>query len=113
MTTNNKVSFALFSASFLIIALAAIGLLKFGMDQVLFVAMCGVASFMIEVALILWWGIGRLLRYTYLMLVFAIVILCVSLVVAVDDIAVWIGAGVVAVIAVASLIPIVFKSNNA
>lgn len=112
MTTKNKISFAMFIVGVLLIALAAIGSFKIGLDAVVSSAMYSIAAALIDVALILWLGISRYLRCFYLMLVLGIVILCVVFIVASEDIVVWISAGVVAVVAVASLIPVVFKGSQ-
>ena len=111
MTTKNKVSFVLFSISVLLIALAAIGGFRLGLDAVTCGVMYSIAAVLMDVALIVWIGITRFLRYFYLIAVFVAVIFSTVFIIASDDVLVWIGSVLFSIIAVASLIPVVFKSR--
>lgn len=111
MTTKNKVSFALFSTAVLLIALAAIGGFRLGLSEVACGIMYSVAFVLMDISLILWIGISRFLRYFYMLLVLVAVIFCIAIFIVSDNILVWIGSVSFAIIAVASLVPVVFKSK--
>lgn len=111
MSTKNKVLFALLSISCLLLAVSVIGVTRLGLNATVGTAMFYVAVALFDIVLLIWLGIRRVLRYLYIAFVFGVVIGCVAVIALTDSIITWIVSIVFAILAVASLIPIVFKSK--
>ena len=109
MGTKNKFAFAFLVLGLLLFAIAVIGATRLGFDSRISNVLTVAALALINVAVIVYVGIFRLLKLYYILVVIFFVLCCVYDMILSDNILDWILLSALSVIMVASLVPIVFR----